>query len=80
MGTVQVTETFPDGTVKTSSYDYDENKEIVRQILENQKEVAEREKILSELPVTLSEQSVTNEDIMDAITELGDLISQALGE
>lgn len=76
MAQVEVTESFPDGTVKVSYYDYDDNKEIIRQIRENEAKIQEREQMLSDLPDFLDGQSITNEDLFDAVTELGDLAAE----
>lgn len=80
MEKVKVVMTYPDGTTKVQEFDYnDETDLVVSQIRKSDIAIKQRRDFLHNLPVDFEEQKTMINDIIDAVAELGELVTATKG-
>ena len=80
MEKVRVVMTYPDGTTKVQEFDYnDETDLVVSQIRKSDIAIKQQRDFLHNLPVDFEEQKTMINDIIDAVAELGKLVTATKG-
>ena len=77
MEKVRVVMTYPDGTTKVQEFDYNDETDLV--VSQSDIAIKQQRDFLHNLPVDFEEQKTMINDIIDAVAELGELVTATKG-